>query len=124
MRICQTGAYQVKADSVDKVRQGVTELTDYVKESEPGTVLYFAWQERDEPTRFMHLAVFDDETALEIHHASKALRRFEKLRDPHIVGGPAFFTEYDEVAGKPETTCMPAGPCAPLSTAILSEGMD
>ncbi len=124
MRICQTGAYQVKPDSIAKVRQAVTELTDHVKENEPGTVFYLAWQQRDDPARFMHLAVFDDETALEIHHASKALRRFEKLCAPYIVGGPVFFTEYDEVAGKPETVCLPRGSCATLSTAILSEGMD
>jgi len=61
MPIYQTAHYQVTADAVPAVRAAIEELVAYVKANEPGTQVYSAWQQRDDPTRFVHLFTFADE---------------------------------------------------------------
>ena len=45
-----------KKQSVEKVKAAVREFTLYVKNNEPGTLLYLAWQKKDDPTSFMHFS--------------------------------------------------------------------
>ena len=98
MPIYQTAHYQVTADAVPEVRAAITEFVAYVKDNEPGTRLYAAWQQRDDPTRFVHLFIFADDAAHEAHGESDAVRRFESVYGPKLVGGPVTFTDYDLVA--------------------------
>ena len=98
MPIYQTAHYQVTADAVPTVRAAIEEFVAYVKANEPGTRVYSAWQERDDPTRFVHLFTFADEAAHEAHGGSDAVRRFEAVYRPVLVGGPVVFTDYDLVA--------------------------
>jgi len=51
-----------------------------------------------DPTRFVHLFTFADEAAHEAHGASDAVRRFEAVYRPVLVGGPVVFTDYELVA--------------------------
>jgi hypothetical protein len=55
MPIYQTAHYQVRAEGVQDVVAAIEEFVSYVTSSEPGTVMYTAWQEKDDPTRFVHL---------------------------------------------------------------------
>jgi quinol monooxygenase YgiN len=70
----------------------------YVRANEPGTRLYAAWQEDDDPTRFVHLFIFEDETAQAAHGDSSAVKRFEAIYSPELVGGPVVFTDFGLVA--------------------------
>lgn len=58
MPIYQTGRYRVKPSAVEKVKQAIKVFVRYVQEKEPGTKMYLAWQEKDDPTRFNHLFHF------------------------------------------------------------------
>jgi quinol monooxygenase YgiN len=98
MPIYQTAHYQVTADAVPAVRAAIEDFVAYVKANEPGTHVYSAWQQRDDPTRFVHLFTFADEAAHEAHGASDAVRRFEAVYRPVLVGGPVVFTDYELVA--------------------------
>ncbi|HKT05498.1 MAG TPA: antibiotic biosynthesis monooxygenase family protein [Rugosimonospora sp.] len=98
MPIYQTAHYQVNASAVDKVRAAIEEFVGYVAEHEPGSRLYAAWQSQDDPTRFVHLFIFEDEAAHEAHGGSAAVRRFESVYGPELVGGPVVFTDYVDVA--------------------------
>jgi quinol monooxygenase YgiN len=100
MAIYQTGAYQVKASAVDKVKRAIEEFVRYVKDNEPGTQMYLAWQERDDPTRFNHLFIFADEEAHARHGQSDAVKRFERVYAPELVGGSVVFTDYEMISGK------------------------
>jgi quinol monooxygenase YgiN len=60
MAIYQTGGYQVKLSAVDKVKQAIKDFVRYVQTNEPGTHMYLAWQQKDDPTRFLHLFIFED----------------------------------------------------------------
>ena len=98
MAIYQTAIYQVKPQAVDKVKQAIEDFVQYVRANETGTQMYVAWQQRDDPTRFIHLFIFKDEAAQTIHSESDAVKRFESIYSPELVGGDVVFTDFDLVA--------------------------
>ncbi len=98
MPIYQTAHYQVNAPAVDKVRSAIAEFVDYVAENEPGTTMYAAWQQKDDPTRFVHLFEFADEPAHQAHGRSEAVRHFEAVYRPELADGPVVFTDYVLIA--------------------------
>ena len=98
MPIYQTAHYQVKPTAVDAVRAAIETFVQYVNENEPGTQLYASWQQQDDPTRFVHLFIFENEAAHVAHGRSDAVRAFEAVYQPELVGGPVNFTDYDQVA--------------------------
>jgi quinol monooxygenase YgiN/ketosteroid isomerase-like protein len=100
MAIYQTGGYQVKASAVEKVRKAIKDLVPYVQGNEPGTQMYLAWQQKDDPTRFLHFFIFEDAAAQTRHGQSEAVHRFESVYSPELVGGDVLFTDYEMVAGK------------------------
>ena len=98
MPIYQTAHYQVQASAVDKVKAAIAEFVEYVSKNEPGSRMYTAWQQEDDPTRFVHLFEFADETAHRAHGSSDAVRQFEAVYGPELVGGPVVFTDYELIA--------------------------
>ena len=102
MPIYQTAHYQVKDAAVEGVKSAIVEFVDYVRANEPGTSLYSAWQQEDDPTRFVHLFIFEDETAQSTHGGSAAVKRFESVYSPELVGGPVVFTDFALVADNSE----------------------
>ncbi len=100
MSIYQTGGYQVKTSAVEKVKKAIKDFVPYIQESEPGTQMYLAWQEKDDPTRFLHFFIFEDAAAQARHGQSKPVHRFESVYSPELVNGNVVFTDYEMVAGK------------------------
>ena len=100
MPLYQSGGYQVRPSGVNKVKQAIKEFVAYVKANEPGTHMYLAWQEADDPTRFLHLFIFEDAAAQTRHGQSDAVKRFESIYTPELVGGEVVFTDYEMIAGK------------------------
>jgi quinol monooxygenase YgiN len=100
MPIYQTGEYRVKPASVNKVTQAIKDFVAYVQANEPGTQMYLAWQQEDDPTHFLHLFIFDDPAAQNRHGQSEAVKRFEAIYRPELVAGDVVFTDYRMVAGK------------------------
>ena len=98
MPIYQTAHYQVKASAVDKVKAAIAEFVGYVATNEPGSRMYTAWQQKDDPTRFVHLFEFADEAAHQAHGRSDAVRQFEAVYGPELTGGPVVFTDYVLIA--------------------------
>jgi len=101
MAIFQTGAYQVKPAAVEKVKKAIKKFVEHVQGNEPGTQMYLAWQEKNDPTRFLHLFIFADEAAQERHGQSEAVKRFESVYTPELVGKEVIFTDYELISGKP-----------------------
>jgi quinol monooxygenase YgiN len=103
MAIHQTATYQVNAGAVEKVKAAIAEFVDYIRANEPRSRLYAAWQQEDDPTRFVHLFIFEDEAAQEAHSKSEAVKRFESVYSPELVGGPVVFTDFVLVADNSAT---------------------
>jgi quinol monooxygenase YgiN len=98
MPIYQTAHYQVKASAVDKVTAAIADFVEYVAKNEPGSTMYTAWQQQDDPTKFVHLFEFEDEAAHQKHGTSDAVRLFEAVYRPELVSGPVVFTDYGQIA--------------------------
>lgn len=98
MPIYQTATYQVKPQAVPQVKRAIQEFVDYIRANEPGTRMYIAWQEQENPTRFIHLFIFENAAAQTIHSESAAVKRFESIYSPELVGGDVVFTDFDLVA--------------------------
>lgn len=90
--------YRVKTSGADKVKSAIEEFVPYIRDSEPGTRLYEAWQQGNDPTRFVHFFIFEDEAAHVIHGKSEAVKRFEAVYRPELVGGDVAFTDYQRIA--------------------------
>ena len=71
---------------------------EYVAKNEPGSRMYTAWQQKDDPTRFVLLFEFADEAAHRAHGASAAVRQFEAVYGPELIDGPDVFTDYVLIA--------------------------
>lgn len=101
MPIYQTGGYRVKPSAVEEVKQAIKAFVRYVQENEPGTKIYLAWQQKSDPTRFLHLFIFEDAAAQARHGQSAAVKQFEAVYSLELVGGDVVFTDYELIAGKP-----------------------
>lgn len=102
--VYQTAHYQVKPEAVEKVKAAIEEFVGYVREQEPTTWFYVAWQSEDDPSKFVHLFTFEDDAAQELHGQSEALKKFEDVYQPELLGGPVVFTDYRMVATNGGTT--------------------
>jgi quinol monooxygenase YgiN len=102
LAIYQTAEYRVRAEGVEAVRRAIREFVDYVRASEPGTRMYAAWQRLDDPTRFVHVFIFEDASAQAAHSESAAVARFEAVYRPYLLDGDVVFTDFDMVASNQE----------------------
>ncbi len=98
MPIYTIAEYQVRPAGVDRVKRAIEEFVPYVRANEPGTKMYLAWQKRDDPTRFVHFFIFENEAAHEAHSKSEAVKRFEAAYRPELAGGDVVFTDYNLIA--------------------------
>jgi len=98
MPIYTIAEYQVRASGVDKVKRAIQEFVPHVRRHEPGTRMYVAWQQKTDPTRFVHFFIFEDEAGHRAHSQSEAVKRFESAYRPELAGGDVVFTDYELVA--------------------------
>ncbi len=88
--------YEVRPEALDDVLAAIHEFVSYVRASEPGALRYEVWQERDHPTRFVHLFVWRDEEANRVHGESAAVKKFANTLYPQCLA-PVRFVEYVQV---------------------------
>ena len=98
MPIHTIAQYRVKPSGVDKVKRAIAEFVPHVRANEPGTKLYQAWQQKDDPTCFVHFFIFEVEAAHAAHAGSEAVKRFEAAYRPELSEGDVVFTDYQLVA--------------------------
>ena len=98
MAIYTIAQYRVRKSGVEKVKRAIEEFVPYVQANEPGTRMYIAWQQKDDPTRFVHFFIFEDGAAHKAHSQSQAVKRFEAAYRPELDGGDVEFTDYQLVA--------------------------
>jgi quinol monooxygenase YgiN len=85
-----TARFSVRPEALDRCRSAIEEFVTYVRENEPGTRLYLSLQDSEEPTRFLHVMIFEDDAAQTIHTNSKAVDRFTRTLYPETVDGVIF----------------------------------
>lgn len=92
MPIHMTARFQVRPESVEKVRQAIRDFIDHIRANEPGTLLYVSLQESTDPTRFLHVFRFESEDAQQTHRGSEAVGRFTSILYPETLDGVEFTT--------------------------------
>jgi quinol monooxygenase YgiN len=98
MAIYTIAQYRVRAAGVDKVKRAIEDFVQYVQTNEPDTRMYFAWQQKNDPTRFVHFFIFENEAAYKVHSQSAAVKKLEAAYRPELDGGDVVFTDYCMVA--------------------------
>ncbi|HKV74003.1 MAG TPA: antibiotic biosynthesis monooxygenase family protein [Gemmatimonadales bacterium] len=96
--IHELARYEVRAEALDACLAAIHEFVAYVREREPGALRYEVWQEKERPTRFVHLFVWRDEEANRIHGESAAVKKFAGTLYPNCLA-PVEFIEYRQVDG-------------------------
>jgi quinol monooxygenase YgiN len=96
MPIIMTARYQVRPQTVDRCKQAIKYLVEYVKDNEKGTLYYIASQEKLNPYAFLHTMIFQDEVALTLHRSSEAAEKFVSVIYPSAID-PLEFKEYNEI---------------------------
>jgi quinol monooxygenase YgiN len=100
MPIYTIAEYQVKPSGIDSVKRAIEEFVPYVRSQEPGTRMYTAWQCQDDPTKFVHFFIFENEAAHTAHGRSDAVKKFEAAYGPELVSKGVKFTDYKLIASK------------------------
>jgi len=94
--IHELARYEVRAEALDEVISAIYEFVAHVRENEAGALRYEVWQEREHPTRFVHLFVWRDEEANRLHGESAAVKKFAAILYPKCLA-PVEFVEYRQI---------------------------
>jgi quinol monooxygenase YgiN len=89
----------VKPGTLEICKQAIREFVDCVRANEPETCMYLAMNRDDDPTRFVHVFIFENDIARDRHANSDAVKRFSAILYPNCVA-PVEFVEYTLVAEK------------------------
>ena len=94
--IHELARYEVRPEALDEAIAAIHEFVAYVRDNEPGALRYEVWQDRKQPTRFVHLFVWRDEEANRIHGESAAVKKFAGILYPKCLA-PVEFIEYRQL---------------------------
>lgn len=94
--IRQLARYKVRAEALERCLAAIREFVAYVRANEPGTLRYEVWQEREDPTRFVHIFTFRDAEAARIHSESPEVKQFASVLYPECLA-PVEFIDYQQV---------------------------
>ncbi len=94
--IHELARYEVHPEALEACLSPIHEFVAYVRDNEPGALRYEVWQDKQHPTRFVHIFVWRDEEANRIHGESAAVKRFAGILYPNCLA-PVEFTEYRQV---------------------------
>jgi quinol monooxygenase YgiN len=92
----QLARYQVRSEALERCLAAIREFVAYVRANEPGTLRYEVWQEKEDPTRFVHIFTFRDAQADQIHSESAEVKKFAAILYPECLA-PVEFVDYQFV---------------------------
>lgn len=89
MKIHMLALYRVKEDKLDEVKEAVSTVVEAIKENEPGTLFYEAYQGQEDVS-FFHIMTFENEEAESTHRSTPHMAEFAKVLYPNCVEEPVF----------------------------------
>lgn len=97
--ISLTALIRVKKGSEETMKAALSEIVDYVRENEPGTVGYFVGQGLETPNEFVTYERYMDRNAMDLHNNSQKVEHFFEIAHP-ILEGEAVIRICEEVSIK------------------------
>ena len=94
--IRELARYEVRPEALEQCLAAIHAFVAYVRTNESGALRYEVWQEREHPTRFVHIFVWKDAEANRIHGESAAVREFAGILYPNCLAAVEF-VEYNQV---------------------------
>ena len=94
--IHELARYEVRPEALERCIAAIHEFVAYVRDHEAGALRYEVWQEKTQPTRFVHIFVWKDEEANRIHGESAAVKKFAGILYPNCLA-PVDFVEFRQV---------------------------
>lgn len=94
--IRQLARYQIRPEASERILAAIHEFVAYVRAKEQGTLRYEVWQERGDPTRFVHIFVFRDVEAHQRHSESPEVKKFASVLYPECLA-PVEFIDYQQI---------------------------
>ena len=93
----QLARYQVRRDKLDVCLAAIRDFVAYVRKNEKGTLRYDVWQEKNDPTKFVHIFTFRDADADRTHSESEEVKKFAGILYPNCLA-PVEFIDYQQIA--------------------------
>ena len=87
--IAKTARFAVRADARERCEAAIREFVGAL-DAESGTRVYVSLREAGDPSRFLHVMVFEDEGAEETHRHAAHTRAFVETLYPNTLDGVAF----------------------------------
>jgi quinol monooxygenase YgiN len=97
--IVVTARFKVRPDGVEEVEKQFRMLIEYVRNEEPGTLMYLFHRAQDDPTRFLFYERYQDNEALTKHGGSARFQQVFGKVAPLLEEAPVIEL-FDEIAGK------------------------
>ena len=94
--IHELARYEVRPEALAECLAAIHDFVEYVRTNESGALRYEVWQEVEHPTRFVHIFVWKDAEANQIHSESAAVKKFASILYPNCLA-PVEFIEYKQV---------------------------
>jgi quinol monooxygenase YgiN len=95
--IYMTARFRIKPETLNACVYVISDLIEYIKANEPGTLQYTSVNDFDDPYTFLHFFVFEDEAAEERHRHSPGTTQFIEALYPNLEGDVEF-SRWREVA--------------------------
>lgn len=70
--------YRAKKKKLLKLKVAIGKYVDDIKKNESGVISYEVFQEKDDPTTFVHMMTFKDKTAERVHVKSEHVQKWIK----------------------------------------------
>ncbi|MSP12077.1 MAG: antibiotic biosynthesis monooxygenase [Chloroflexi bacterium] len=97
MAIYRTAQFKVRLEGLARCEAAIQEFIQYIAEAEEGTLQYISLQDEEDPTSFLHVFIFGDAAAQELHSSSEAVQRFTGILYSETIE-PVAFKRYRLVA--------------------------
>ena len=94
--IHELARYEVRPEALAECVAAIHEFVAHVRANESGALRYEVWQEKERPTRFVHIFVWRDEEANRLHGESAAVKKFAGILYPNCLA-PVEFVEYTQL---------------------------
>ena len=99
--------YKVKKKKLVKVKSALSEFLNLIQKSEPGIMDYKILQEKDDPTRFIHIMSFVDGKAARNHAKTVHVKKLVNVLESSCKEEPVFTNLSAIKSNKPENKLEP-----------------